>query len=133
MNKQIFGLVFILLMQRMAQGQVLQGRCSYYAHSFHGRPMACGGKYDTSAYTAAHRFLPCGTIIKVKNLANQKWILLRVSDRGPYSKTLILDISKPAAKYLDMFKVGVIRAQIEVVALPEKGKRPEFVLQMGQD
>ncbi len=115
------------------QAQILQGRCSYYAQGFQGKPMACGGRFDTAAYTAAHIFLPCGTIVKVKNLANGKWILLRIADRGPFSKTLVLDVSRTAARHLDMFKSGMIRAQIEVIALPENGKNPDFEPAMGQD
>ncbi len=133
MNKQTYLSLSVLFLSTYLQAQVMQGRCSYYAKSFQGRPTACGGKYDTADYSAAHRFLPCGTIVKVKNLSNNNWILLKITDRGPYSKTLILDVSRTAARHLDMFKAGIIRVQIEVLALPQNGKRPDFEPAKGQD
>ncbi len=91
------------------------GYASYYADEFHGRRTACGEIYDRNGYTAAHRSLPCGTIVKVVNLENGKSVVVRINDRGPFVRGRIIDLSYAAAKKIGMIRKGVVKVRIEVV------------------
>ncbi len=90
-------------------------KASYYAHYFHGRTTANGEKFDMYAMTCAHKKLPFNTILKVRNLKNDRVVYVRVNDRGPYIKGRSIDLSYQAAKELDMIKYGVITVEYEIV------------------
>lgn len=96
--------------------QVATGKATFYSDSFHGKKTANGERYDKHALTAAHRSLPLGTIVRVTNLSNGRNLLVRINDRGPVKKKLILDVSKAAARRLNMIRHGVASVQMEVVA-----------------
>ncbi len=91
------------------------GQASWYGKAFHGRPTASGEEYDMFQLTAAHRSLPLGTWVKVTNLRNGKWAVLKVNDRGPYVGDRILDVSYGAAQVLNFRGRGVEKVSIEVV------------------
>ena len=95
------------------------GIASYYADAFHGRKTASGELYHKDKLTAAHKTLPFGTIIKVTRLDNKSSVTVKVNDRGPYIKGRIVDLSKAAAKKLDLITDGKARVKIEVL---EKGE-----------
>lgn len=101
------------------------GKASYYADRFHGRKTHYGEKYDMNAYTAAHRELPQGTKIKVTNTKNNKSVIVRVNDLGPFSHGRILDISKAAARDIEMLSQGVATVTLEVVELSPDAKKTE--------
>lgn len=104
----------------------LSGVASWYGGSFAGRPTANGERYDPSAYTAAHRSLPFGTIVRVTRRSTGAWVLVRINDRGPYGKRRrILDLSEQAARRLGMIHDGVakVRAEILEVGLGRRKKR----------
>lgn len=90
------------------------GYASWYGKQFHGRVTASGEDFDMFELTAAHRKLPLGTYLKVTNLRNGKWIIVRVNDRGPYVAGRILDLSYGAARMLK-FRSGVERVRLDVV------------------
>jgi len=92
------------------------GYASYYAHRFHGRPTAYGETYDENALTAAHPSLPLGTRVLVTNLANGRSVVLRINDRGPWTKKRLIDVSYAAAQELRFVRQGLARVRIEVVA-----------------
>jgi rare lipoprotein A len=92
---------------------VAVGKASYYASRFHGRTTANGETFDTKDFTAAHRSLPFGTIVRVTNLNNGKMVFVKINDRGPYIKNRIIDLSKAAAKKLDLVDNGIGRVKIE--------------------
>lgn len=91
------------------------GQASWYGKAFHGRPTASGEEYDMFQLTAAHRSLPLGTYVKVTNLRNGKWAVLKVNDRGPYVGNRILDVSYGAAQVLNFRGRGVEKVSIEVI------------------
>ena len=93
----------------------LKGRASYYAEDFHGRRTASGEKFDINKYTAAHRTLPFGTKVKVTNLITGRSVVVKINDRGPPVKTRIIDLSKIAARAIDLMKYGAARVSIEVI------------------
>lgn len=96
-----------------------EGEASYYAPAFHGRRTASGEKYDRRAYTAAHRTLPFGTVVRVTDKATGRSVLVRINDRGPVKLTRILDLSEQAAKDLGMLARGVAQVRVEVAQVPE--------------
>ncbi|MCU0321095.1 MAG: septal ring lytic transglycosylase RlpA family protein [Chitinophagaceae bacterium] len=88
------------------------GKASYYSDNLSGRKTANGEKYTPSDYTAAHKKLPFGTTVKVTNLNNGKTVTVRINDRGPFVAGRIIDLSKAAAKEIDMIKSGVVKVKI---------------------
>lgn len=95
------------------------GEASYYAHKFHGRKTANGEIFDMHKLTAAHLKLPFNTLVRVTNLSNNKTVIVRINDRGPYAKGRIIDLSLAAAKELDMMKSGVAKVRLEIVKKEE--------------
>lgn len=91
------------------------GTASYYAEAFHGKKTSSGEKYDMHDLTCAHRWLPYNTQVRVTNLANGRSVVVRVNDRGPWKHTRLIDVSKGAAKELDMIRSGTAQVAIEVV------------------
>jgi len=91
------------------------GKISFYGSKFHGRRTASGERFDQNALTAAHPRLPFGTRLRVTNLSNGKSVVVRVNDRGPFIKNRILDVSRAAARELEMIDAGVVRARVEVL------------------
>ncbi len=92
------------------------GRASYYSDALHGKKTASGEKYDRNGFTAAHRKFDFGSKVRVTNLKNGKSVIVTVTDRGPYSKTRIIDMSRAAALEIDMIDHGVINVKIELLA-----------------
>ena len=91
------------------------GLATYYSSRFEGRKTTSGKKYRAHKLTAAHRSLPFGTIVTVKNLKNGKTVDVEVNDRGPFTKRYIIDVSAQAAKELGIWKKGDARVEITYV------------------
>ena len=91
------------------------GKATYYSAKMHGRRMANGQAYSKHGFTCAHRSLPFGTKLKVLNKRNGKTTIVEVSDRGPFRKGLLIDISNAAAAELDMLRAGVVPVAIYVL------------------
>lgn len=101
-----------------------RGVASWYGAQFHGKVTASGERFDMGAFTAAHRTLPLGSMVRVVNLANGKHARVRITDRGPYVNGRILDLSYAAAVQLGMVETGLSVVQLEVIG----DHRPDFVL-----
>ncbi len=91
------------------------GVASYYGKQFHGRKTANGEIFNMYKLTAAHRVLPLGTVVKVTNLANGRWVVVKVNDRGPFIEGRILDLSFAAALEIEMVQPGTAKIMIEIV------------------
>ncbi len=103
---------------RPSTGKVLltlEGVASYYAHDFHGKLTSNGETFDMNDLTAAHRTFPFGTKIRVTNLGNQKSVIVRVNDRGPFVDGRIIDLSMGAAKVIGSIETGTARVRLEVL------------------
>ena len=100
-------------------GRIFKGRASYYGVKLNGHRTASGEIMDKSLFTCAHKTLPFGTMLEVKNLKNQKKVIVRVNDRGPYSNSRILDISFAAAQEIEMITSGT--ADIEAIVIGKNG------------
>ncbi|WP_193049388.1 septal ring lytic transglycosylase RlpA family protein [Pseudoalteromonas undina] len=92
-----------------------QGKASFYADKYHGRLTASGERFSQQAATAAHLKLPFDTRVKVTNIANNKSVVVRINDRGPYIRGRIIDLSKAMFKKIADPKVGVIDVSVTVI------------------
>jgi rare lipoprotein A len=86
-----------------AQAKPLQrGVASWYGPGFHGRRTASGERFNTNSFTAAHRSLPFGTRVRVKNSKTGRSVVVRINDRGPFTRGRVIDLSKAAAQAIGM-------------------------------
>ncbi len=113
----IIGLVVLFTLPVGAQ--TTQGKASYYANEFAGQTTASGETFSPDDLTCAHRDYPFGTYLLVKNLDNGREVVVRVNDRGPFIKGRIVDVSRAAAKELDMIRRGTCNVEVSVVSSPE--------------
>ena len=98
-----------------------RGVASWYGKKFHGRPTASREPYNMYAMTAAHRTLPLPTYVSVRNLRNNKSIIVRVNDRGPFVQNRIIDLSYAAAIKLDMIRSGTSLVEITAITFDGAG------------
>ena len=97
-----------------------EGHASWYGSDFHGRRTANGEVYDMNSLSAAHPTLPLPCFVRITNLENQRSIVVRINDRGPYHDNRVIDVSALAAKILGFYDKGVARVRVEYVG---KGSR----------
>lgn len=102
-------------------------RVSWYGPKFHGKMTANGEVYDQMAFTAAHKNLAFGTLLKVTNPKNGRTVIVRINDRGPYVEGRDLDLSKGAAIELGILRRGVARLKIQEVALTVAGTQTALI------
>lgn len=96
-----------------AQAQTSRGKASYYSDALHGRRMSNGERYNRDSLICAHRTYPLGTLLRVTNPSNDKSVIVRVADRGPFSHGRIIDLSKAAARELGIIARGVALVQVQ--------------------
>jgi rare lipoprotein A len=127
--KLIYSLIICLFSMNVF-GQTQEGKASYYADKFEGRPTASGEKYKHSKLTAAHKSLPFGTIVKVTNVKNGKSVEVRINDRGPYVDGRVIDLSKSAAEKIDLIHAGIADVKIDIIDAGDgKGSGPRKPLE----
>lgn len=95
------------------------GKASFYARRFDGRATANGETFSQEALTAAHLQLPFNSLVEVTNLANNKSVLVRINDRGPYVRSRVIDLSKAAAKLIGMVEDGLTHVKLKVLSWGE--------------
>ncbi len=91
------------------------GVASYYGAKHQGKRTASGERFNKNSMTAAHRQLPFGTRVKITNLNNDKSCVVRINDRGPYSRGRLIDLSHEAAERLGMLKSGTARVRVQAL------------------
>ncbi len=106
--KKLFLLLFLAICSLLSASaqELIKGNASYYSDKLHGRRMANGERYHRDSMTCAHLKFPFGTLLKVRNPLNDRTVIVRVTDRGPYSKRFVLDLSRAAARELDIIRAG---------------------------
>lgn len=110
-------------------GAVIEsGVASWYGPNFHGKLTANGETYNMDGLTAAHRSLPFNTIVQVENKGNGKTVIVRINDRGPYAHNRIIDLSRKAAREIEMIDAGTANVEIFLI---EEGDRPLSDQNMG--
>lgn len=126
----IYGFALILLMalpscapyhaRRTPVEYQATGTASWYGPGFAGRKTANGERFKPSALTAAHRTLPFGTSVKVTNLTNDKSVVVRINDRGPYVGGRIIDLSRAAAAKIGLIATGTGRVKVVALNVDDK-------------
>ena len=96
------------------------GIASFYAASFDGKTRADGGRFDETQFTAAHRSLAFGTVVRVTNLGNGRSVKVEINDRGPRIKNRIIDLSPAAARALGMQIKGIAHVRLEAFAADQQ-------------
>lgn len=109
---RIIIVVALLSLALPADAQSYHGEATYYSNRFHGRRTSSGERYHKDSMTCAHRTLPFGTLLRVRNKKNDKEVIVEVTDRGPFRKDAIVDLSLAAAKKLDMIHTGVAKVEV---------------------
>lgn len=105
-------------MTRVKLGYEERGLASWYGHPYHGRATASGEIYDMEKLTAAHKRLPFGVTARVMNPANGRSVEVKINDRGPFVKGRIIDLSRAAARQIELLGPGVAKVRIQVIAAP---------------
>jgi peptidoglycan lytic transglycosylase len=112
----LIGLIFLgMLGCSKGPTHSLQGVASWYGYPHHGRITASGRRFNMYELTAAHRTLPIGTRLRVTNLLNGRAVTVTVTDRGPFVKNRVLDLSYAAAREIDMIGPGTAPVQLEII------------------
>lgn len=94
------------------------GYASWYGPGFHGEKTANGEQYNQDELTAAHKLLPMNTWVQVTNTENNKTVIVRINDRGPYKKNRVIDLTRKAAEILEFKDQGTARVSLKVVKYP---------------
>ena len=95
----------------------LEGIAAWYGPGLNGNKTASGEIFDMYSMTAAHKKLPFGSIVRVKNLRNGKAVIVRINDRGPFTKGRIIDLSYGAAYEVDMIRSGIDEVKVDIIRL----------------
>lgn len=111
--------------QEAPEGKVIKGKVSYYSERLHGAHTSSGERYHKDSLTCAHLTFPFGTLLRVVNVSNGKEVTVRVTDRGPYTKKYILDLSTAAARQIDILGKGWANVEVTVVGQGEIYKTPK--------
>ncbi len=111
------------------------GIASWYGDKEHGNKTATGEKFNRYAYTAAHKTLPFGTVVRVTNLDNGRDVIVVINDRGPFIKGRIIDLSYSSARSVGLVKTGIAKVKVEVISSPSSRSdsyfKPIYTLQVG--
>ena len=103
-------------LKRAQESEIMSGKASWYGRDFHGGSTASGLDYDMYTFTAAHRTLPMGTVVRVTDQDNGKSVMVCVTDRGPFVRGRVIDLSFAAAQQIEIGNRGVSRVELEVVS-----------------
>ena len=112
-------------------GDIETGVASWYGYPYHGRRAANGEIYDMEKLTAAHRTLAFETWVEVQNLDTGKNVTVRITDRGPFIDGRIIDLSKAAARSIDMLGPGLANVRLKIVSAPPDAAVALFAVQVG--
>jgi rare lipoprotein A len=113
----------------LREGDTAVGYASWYGDQFHGKKTASGERYDMYQFTAAHRTIPFGSNLRVINLDNQKSVVVRINDRGPFVRGRIIDLSLAAAREIGLVGTGTARVRLELAGATQETSR--FFVQAG--
>jgi rare lipoprotein A len=90
-------------------------KVSYYGKKFHGKTTASGESFNMYGFTTAHKKLPFGTMVEITNISNNKSVVVKVNDRGPYIKGRVFDLSKAAFDSIGDINKGVIKVKYKII------------------
>lgn len=116
-------------LKKVASGHFQKGVASWYGPGFHGKKTASGEVYDMHDMTAAHNILPLNTVVKVTNLSNDKAVVVRINDRGPFIDDRVIDLSFSAAKELGMLTPGTVPVALAVLETKDTSRPSRYLAQ----
>ena len=119
---QVKGEVYTTRTHQDAKDYSKEGIASYYHNKFNGRRTSSGEPYNSTLFTAAHKTLPLNSYAVVTNMSNQRKVIVRINDRGPFSKGRIIDLSHAAAKEIGIIGSGMGMVKIEALHVDSKGE-----------
>lgn len=111
----LFGILLSLSFQFPSDSTTFEGVASYYHQRFQGRFTANGERFDQTKLTAAHKTLAFGTVVRVHNLINDSWVVVRINDRLPRNSKRMIDLSRAAASELGMILDGIVPAKMTIL------------------
>jgi rare lipoprotein A len=114
----VFLTSFIPVSIAQTVGEEYEGQASYYHHKFNFRRTSSGEMFHNDELTAAHRYLPFGTLVEVTNVENQFSVIVKINDRGPHARNRLIDLSQGAAQAINMLHLGTARVKVKIIALP---------------
>ncbi|WP_340695978.1 septal ring lytic transglycosylase RlpA family protein [Hydrogenobacter thermophilus] len=125
-------LLFMLFSMVLAKGECeeVEGYASWYGREFHGKKTASGEAFNKYKYTAASKIFPINTYVLVKNLENGEEVVVRITDKGPFVKSRILDLSKASAEKLGILEKGIVKVKaipLYCVADADKSDEDEYI------
>jgi len=113
-------LFFIFILLSASFSDTEKGSASYYNSSFNGRRTASGEVFNNNLFTAAHKTLPLGTMVKVSNVKNDSTVILKVNDRLSKNSSHIIDVTLAAAKKLNFVRNGIASVLVDVLTTNDK-------------
>lgn len=111
----LFGILLSLSFQFPSDSTTFEGVASYYHQRFQGRFTANGERFDQTKLTAAHKTLAFDTVVRVHNLTNDSWVVVRINDRLPRNSKRMIDLSRAAASELGMILDGIVPARMTIL------------------
>jgi rare lipoprotein A len=117
MKNYLIAICALFLISFTVQQVIEQGKASYYSSSFEGRRTSSGEVFRQDSLTAAHKTLPFGTRVVVKNLSNDSTVIVKINDRMSKSSSRIIDLSLKAAKKLNFVRQGIATVTIEKIEI----------------
>jgi rare lipoprotein A len=115
MKKLFLAFLLVFTCSTYSQETTLKGKVSYYANKFNGRKTASGKRFDNTKLTCAHKTFPFGTLLKIINPIDGRFVIVEVIDRGPFIGKRIVDLSKSAFLKIGDLKKGVMNVEIEKI------------------
>ncbi|MGI9554296.1 MAG: septal ring lytic transglycosylase RlpA family protein [Thermodesulfobacteriota bacterium] len=120
---------------KSVDGYTQTGIASWYGDKEHRNKTASGERFSRYAYTAAHKTLPFGTVVRVTNLENGRDVVVKINDRGPFIRGRIIDLSYSSAGSIDLVRTGTAKVKVEVISSPSSRNdnyfKPIYTVQVG--
>ena len=120
---------------KSVDGYTQTGTASWYGDKEHRNKTASGERFSRYAYTAAHKSLPFGTVVRVTNLENGRDVVVKINDRGPFIRGRIIDLSYASARSIDLIRTGTAKVKVEVISSPSARSdsyfKPIYTVQVG--
>ena len=124
----LFSIIFLVCITCFAQSQQV-GNATYYSRKLQGRHTSDGNRYHPDSMTCAHKTYPLGTILRVRNPKNDREVIVKVTDRGPFHRKLLIDLSYRAAEQLEIIRYGISKVEIDRLdSMPLKRDIPSPIL-----
>ena len=120
---------------KSVDGYTQTGIASWYGDKEHRNKTASGERFNRYAYTAAHKSLPFGTVVRITSLENGRDVVVKINDRGPFIRGRIIDLSYASARSIDLIRTGTAKVKVEVISSPSARNddyfKPIYTVQVG--